>query len=167
MQSLVVKEKDLILADSMKLDYLRIFPEVGIKAVSGKTVTMIMDGKTERIPPGEYEGDIELVVRDEITRPFEFDGGKEYVYRVGLYIKDNQLIPEKSVTESVSGGSITDEGIDKVSISGYDVDFNGIMVEGDSEYKISNVKIDFLGNGTNDFMGMGFGICLLYTSRCV
>ena len=158
MKSLIVKDENFVISESMVLDYLRIYPKLNILACEGKTVTMVLNGHAERILPGEYEGHIELIVRDAITRNFEFGGGKAFTYRTGLYIENNQLIPEKSVTQAVNGGHISDNGIDGVSISGYDFDFNGIIVSGDSNYKISNTKIDFLGNGSNDFMGMGFGI---------
>lgn len=158
MKSLIVKENNYVISESMDLDYLRIYPKLSIDACKGKTVTMILNGQVERILPGEYEGEIQLIVRDAITRPFAFDAGKEYTYRTGIYVKNNQLIPEKSVLQAVNGGSITEEKIDGVSISGYDFNFNGIIVSGDSNYKITNSKIDFLGNGSNDFMGMGFGI---------
>lgn len=165
MKSLTVKDTNYVISESMSLNYLRIYPRLTITAVEGKTVTMVLNGHAQRILPGEYEGDIELVVRDVISRPFKFDGGKLFNYRTGLYIRDNQLIPEKSVTQAVSVGTVTEEGIDNAAINGYDFDFNGIIVDGDSNYKISNTKIDFLGNGTNDFMGMGFGIMAIDHSK--
>ena len=94
MKSLIVKDENFVISESMVLDYLRIYPKLNILACEGKTVTMVLNGHAERILPGEYEGHIELIVRDAITRNFEFGGGKAFTYRTGLYIENNQLIPE-------------------------------------------------------------------------
>ncbi len=165
MQSLTVQGEDLILTESRQLDYLRIRPGVTVRAAEGKTVTMVIDGHPARIQPGEYEGDIRLVVRQAVTRPFEFGGGQEFTYRPALYIRDNTLMPAQSVEEAAQVDSITEHGIDGVRISGTDYDFNGIIVDGDSTYEIANAKIGFRGNGTNDFMGMGFGIMAVGNSK--
>ena len=74
----MIKENNYVISESMDLDYLRIYPKLSIDACKGKTVTMILNGQVERILPGEYEGEIQLIVRDAITRPFAFDTGKEY-----------------------------------------------------------------------------------------
>ena len=162
---LYVKDHDYVIAESAEFDYIRIYPDTTIKAPEGKTVTMVINGQAKMIRPGEYKGDIKLIVKEAIVRPFKFDGDKPYIYRTGLYIKDNQLLPEKSVQEAVLGAVVTANGIDGVMIKCHDYDFNGIMVEGESDYKITNSKIEFLGNGTNDFMGMGFGIMVTDNSK--
>lgn len=158
MQSMVVKEKDWVVVNDTKLDYLRIYPKCHIIAPEGKTVTMLLNGYPERILPGEYEGDIQLCVRDAIVRPFVFDNNKEYTYRVAAHITDNKIVDQTSVLKGIQKGSVGETLADKVEITANDPDFNGIIVDGNSEYKITNAKIDFLGNGSNDFMGMGFGI---------
>ena len=61
MKSLIVKENNYVISESMDLDYLRIYPKLSIDACKGKTVTMILNGQVERILPGEYEGEIQLI----------------------------------------------------------------------------------------------------------
>lgn len=158
MQTMVVKEKDWVVANDIKLDYLRIYPKCHIVAPEGKTVTMLLNGHPERILPGEYKGDIQICVREALTRPFVYNNNKEYTYRVAAHITDNKIQKETSVLNGILSGNLEDTQADKVVMTGNDPDFNGIIVDGNSEYKITNTKIDFLGNGSNDFMGMGFGI---------
>ena len=42
MQSMVVKEKDWVVANDVKLDYLRIYPKCHVVAPEGKTVTNVI-----------------------------------------------------------------------------------------------------------------------------
>lgn len=146
------------LGESAELSYLRIMPGAEVSAVHGKTVTMTIDGVGQRLLPGEYEGDIRLTVADSIVIPY-FALPEPHNFRAGIYIKDGKHIPEKSVPAIVRGGEVTDTRASGVEMSGYDTSFNGIFVDGDSRYDISDVRIDFRGNGDNDFVG--FGACLM------
>lgn len=67
------------------------------------------------------------------------------VVRTAIYIDGGMYVPEKSVPAAVVNGKVTNTSATDISISSVGKDFNGIIITGDSEYSISNLKIDFDG----------------------
>ena len=163
MNSLIVNDQDYLVAGTMNLDHLKISSGSKLSAPEGKTLTMTLNGNAERILPGKYSGNIILNVCDDIREFFEH-GKEELSYRAAAYINDGKFIPEKSVSSAVTG-TVGDSEAKNITIKGNDFDFNGILVDGDSEYTISNANIDLSGNGTNDFMGLGTAIMAYGNSK--
>jgi hypothetical protein len=91
-----------------------------------------------------------------------------YAFRQALYLDEKGLDESKSVLAAVKGNRPSGFDISDIEIksngSNYEsptspggTGFTGIYVAG-GEYKLKNVKIDFLGDGLNDFIGYGAAI---------
>lgn len=124
--------------------------------------------------PGTYRGNIVLTV----TKNININGGggpggnSEYSYRTGIYIEDGKYVPDQSVAAAVIGGKVNNKAANNVRITSLGEDFNGIMVTSSGtesgaggtftgapySYIINSPKIDFTGNGGNDFAGFGAAI---------
>jgi hypothetical protein len=149
------------------LSSLTIAEDATIKAPEGKSLTMTVNGIGKAMQPGVYKGDILITVTDGITAPASglFGGNEPQEFRAGILIEDGKYVPGKSVPAIVQGGKVTDKATTGVTIMGTEGKFNGIMITGNSEYTIDNVKLDFEGNGGNDFSGFGAIISVFGKSK--
>jgi hypothetical protein len=156
-----------VIEKSTALRSLTIDEGTSLAAPAGKSLTMTVDGIGMAIKPGTYKGDIFLTVADSFFMPPSGLGRmmKAKEFRAAIYMEDGKYIPERSVPAIVQGGKITDKSIVGVSISGCDDSFNGIIVTGKSDYTVEKVKIDFEGEGANDFIGLGAGITCAGNSK--
>jgi len=138
-----------------------------VKAPDGKSLTMTVDGIGKAIKPGVFKGDIFITVTEKFYGPSSsMSQSKEpQEFRAAILIEDGRYIAEKSVPAIVKGGKVTDRTTNGVTLMGTEDNFNGIVVMGNSEYTIEGVKIDFEGNGGNDFIGYGAGITSLGKSK--
>jgi hypothetical protein len=162
-----INEGAWVVKKSTALSSLTIEEKGSLAAPEGKSLTMTVDGIGTPIKPGTYKGDIFISVADSL---FMQPGGlmrrgKPRQYRAGILIEDGKYIPGKSVPAIVQGGKVTDQETARVAIHGLEDNFNGIIVRGDSEYTIDGVDIDFEGNGSNDFIGLGAGIMCIDNSK--
>jgi hypothetical protein len=94
--------------------------------------------------------------------------GGDFSFRQALYLDKNGIDESKSVLAAVKGNKPSGFEISNIEIksngSNYEsptsaggTGFTGIYVAG-GDYKLKNVKIDFFGDGLNDFIGFGAGI---------
>jgi hypothetical protein len=155
-----VSEGAWIVEKSTALRSLTIEEGTSLAALEGKTLTMTVDGIGTAIKPGTYKGDIIITVTDRFIMPLSGVGQmmKQKEFRSAILIEDGKYVPEKSVPAIVQGGKVADNETVGVSIMGSEESFNGIIIIGKSEYTIEGIKIDFEGDGANDFIGLGAGI---------
>lgn len=156
-----------VVKENTALSSLAIAEGASVAALEGKSVTMTIEGIGTAIKPGTYKGDIFLTVSDNFLMP---PGGlmrlsKPKAMRAAIVIEDGKYVAAKSVPAIVQGGKVTDRATRDVTIFACQDNFNGIIVAGDSVYAIDGVKIDFEGNGSNDFIGFGAGIACIGNSR--
>jgi hypothetical protein len=146
--------------ESQALSTLTIAEGAGLATSVGKSLTMTVDGIGTAITAGTYKGDILITVTDKFIMPtsglMRLEKPKEF--RAAIIIRDGKYIHDKSVPAIVQNGKVTGDAAVGVSISGCEESFNGIIVTGNSEYTIDGARIDFEGNGSNDFTGIGAGI---------
>jgi len=94
--------------------------------------------------------------------------GGAYPFRQALYLDTNGIDWDKSVLAAVKGEKPTGFDIHDIEIKSNGslykdptscggTAFTGIYAAG-GEYNIKNIKIDFFGDGLNDFIGYGAGI---------
>ncbi len=142
-----------------QLSSLTIGKDAKLGAPSGHSLVMTVNGVETAMKAGTYTGDIVLTVADEIFVKYS-DMGKElkYYFTTAVYVDNGKYILGKSVAAAAVGGTVTDTEAKNLSITSKGDNFNGIVVVGDSKYTIDNLKIDFTGNGGNDFVGFGAGI---------
>jgi hypothetical protein len=162
-----VNEGVWVVAESIALNSLTIAKGASMAAPEGKSLTMTVDGIGTAIKPGTYNGDIFITVTDSLLIPPGglMRGWKPKEYRVAILVEDGKYVPEKSVPAIVQDGKVTDSETSGVTIYGCEDSFNGIIIKGDSEYTIEGVKIDFEGNGGNDFIGYGAGIMCIDNAK--
>ena len=149
------------------LSSLTIADGASVKAPDGKSVTMTVDGIGIALKPGVYKGDIFITVSDVFTAPSSGmqRSGKQQEFRTAILIQDGKYVPEKSVAAVVQGGKVTDKSATGITLMGTEDNFNGIVVTGNSEYTVDGLKIDFEGEGDNDFIGYGSGIACFGNSK--
>jgi hypothetical protein len=155
-----VNEGVEVIKESIALRELTIAEGASLAAPEGKSLTMTVNGIGAAIKPGTYKGDVFITVTDSLLiQPGGlFSKAEPKEFRTAILVEDGRYVPEKSVPSIVQGGQVTDQAITGVTIYGCGEDFNGIIVKGKGEYTIEGVSIDFEGNGTNDYIGLGAGI---------
>jgi|GEM_PF-1296748 len=128
-----------------------------VTAPAGKDVTMLVDNIPTNLKPGTYKN-VKLVLTDEHLKTTGGPGGAHtHHYRTAVFVKDGEVVAEKSVSDAVLSGSVDGKSAKDVVIKANNHNFNGFMVMG-GEYAIENAQLDLVGNGGNDFQGYGAGI---------
>ena len=125
-------------------------------APPGKQLVLTVNGVDTAIKPGRYTGTVVLTVIDTI--PVKYHDLPEAAFRAGLYINDNRVVPEKSVTSAVVGGRYDGNSAQDIKITSHEDMFNGVIVTGNSKYTLERPVIEMVGNGGNDFAGWGAAI---------
>lgn len=156
-------DEPYVVSETTFLSSLTIAEGATIAAPDGYSVTLTVDCVETPIEAGMYTGNVVLTVTEQINVTYgELDPVN---WRTAIYVEDGQVIPEKSVAAAVAGGEVTDSYAQNVKITSVGENFNGIVVTGDSTYAINNPRINFTGNGGNDFSGYGAGITSKGTSE--
>jgi hypothetical protein len=147
------------LTETTSLDSLTIGEGASITAPTGNSLTMTVDGVETPIKAGTYGPNVVLTLTTDVTEDWNGMGVTDtYYYRTALYVADGKVVPDKSVSAAVVGGTVSDTSAENVSITSVGDEFNGIWVTGSSVYSIVSPTIDFTGNGGNDFAGFGAAI---------
>jgi hypothetical protein len=130
-----------------------------LTAPANKSLTLTVNGVSTAIKPGTYSGKLVLTPTDDVVETFNDMGANDtYRYRTALYVDNGAVVPGKSVTAAVVGGTVDNSAAQRISITSNEDEFNGIWVTGDSRYTIDNARINLTGNGGNDFAGFGAAI---------
>ncbi|MGI5971864.1 MAG: hypothetical protein ACOX7P_09105 [Oscillospiraceae bacterium] len=157
----VVSEGVWVIDKSQSFESLTILPGASIAAPEGKYVTLTVDGIGRTIEPGTYTGDVVLTVCDDFVRS-TLRFGEETVshFHAGAIISDGKLLKECSVSPIIRGGAATDREAKDISIESHEWDFNGFYITGRSDYEINNMNMLLVGDGTDDFVGLGAGVAV-------
>jgi hypothetical protein len=138
-----------------------------LNAADGYLLIMTVDGVETPIKAGFYRGKIVLTPTRKISKAL-YNGmgtkGANTDYRTALFIDDNKVIEESSVTSALVGGTYDGKSASGVTITSNNNLFNGIIIN-DSGYKISNVTMTAKGAGLSDFLGYGAGIAMTGRSK--
>ena len=137
---------------------LTIKPGAELIAPEGKFLTLTVDGCGRPIKPGTYRGDIVV----SVTTPYHMGPhGLMMVNKIETDLKqaavvsNNKLIPEQTVPAILQDAAVGDYETDGLYVASSEEDFNGIIFDGDTEYRIANSRFDLEGNGHNDWLGLG------------
>ena len=157
-----------VVEENQVLSALTIGPEASLAAPEGKYLTLTVDGVTRTPEPGTYRGDVRLTVCDNFTRS-SLRFGEETIsnYHAAVIVNDGKIQQACSVPAAVQGGKVTDRKAEGVRIESREWDFNGFYITGDSEYEISNSDLLLIGDGTDDFVGMGAAIAAAGNARLI
>ena len=130
-----------------------------LKAPEGKYLTVLVNGIVLEPEEETYEGEIELLVRENFTRSTTRFGEETISnYQAAVIVNDGNVVLESSVLPAVQNGSITNDFAKNITIEAREWDFNGFYITGDTEYEIDNANIHLVGDGTDDFVGLGSAI---------
>jgi hypothetical protein len=132
-------------------DGLIIADDAVITAPDDYSLTMTVNSVETPIAAGTYTGNVILTPTEDIIISNSY-------FRVALYVEDGKIASDKSVVAAIDGGKVTNFSANNVRITSVGPDFNGIYVAGDSTYTINCAKINFTGNGGNDFAGYGAAV---------
>ena len=147
--------------ETTALSELVIAEGASITAPEGKYVTLTVNGRVTMIKPGTYTGDVVLTVADEFRwQTYRFGNTEMNGFHAGIVVKDGKYLPEYSVPAAVQGGEIGDGWASGQFVNARDWDFGGFYVTGKGDYTISDVTMNLLGDGTDDFCGKGAGIAV-------
>jgi hypothetical protein len=146
-----------LIGETTKLDTLTIGENEIYLAVPGKDLTMTVSGIGTNMKPGTYT-DVTLTVTEAHTKSTGGPGGAHtHRYRAALFVKDGQIVEEKSVRAAILGGEVSGTAAKDLKINDKQHLFNGVMITG-GKYDIDGADLSFVGNGGNDFQGYGAGI---------
>ena len=156
-----VSEGVWVVDRTTELSGLTIAEGASIKAPEGKYVVMTVNGRGTTIAPGTYTGNVVLSVADEFEwETYRFGKTEMNKFRAGIVVKDGKYLPEHSVPAIVQGGYIRDGEAGGMYINTREWDFNGFYVTGGGEYVINDLTMNLVGDGTDDFCGLGAGIAV-------
>ncbi|MCY0967385.1 hypothetical protein [Parathalassolituus penaei] len=158
----VAADSSYTVSSTTTLDSLTIASGATLAAEDGKSLTMTVDGVETPLAEGSYSGTVVLTPTDNIEITYgELD---PHYFRTAVYVEDGAYVASKSVASAYVDGEVTDSSLSGGSITSVGEKFNGIMVTSSADntdtfdYDISDVTINFTGNGGNDFAGFGAAI---------
>jgi hypothetical protein len=142
-------------------------PKTGLEAPEGKQITVTKDGVEIKVAPEETYKNVYVTLTDDIPVQSFSSVKNNYILRAAAYISDNKPVAEKSVSKAVISGKIDKKSADNIVIDSQNDYFNGIIVDGNTVYTITNPSINLNGHGGDDFAGYGAGIMATGDSNVV
>ena len=149
-----------IVRESAALERLSIDPEGKLTAPENKLLTVVVDGVEIDPVPGEYLGDIRLILTDYIEAPIEGmhakPGDPPEPYRAAL------LLEKDGISENAASAAYTDGTAEGHAVTGGKIVstgecFNSVIVAG-GKYEIRDLAIENTGHSVDDGKGLGAGI---------
>lgn len=135
-------------------------------APEGKYLTLTANGLGRELRPGRYDGDVRITLADSyVKQAVSMGENKRLLMHGAVFVRDGRLLSEHCAPGSIWKGEATDRHADGLYVASSAPDFCGVVVDGDSEYTISNSRFDFTGAGSDDFMGMGSAIAAYGRAR--
>ena len=150
----------LVDADT-EYDDLTITKTAKLIAPEGKMIALTVDGMGRELKPGHYVGRVKLSLSEGyLMAPhgLMFANQISRWFHTAVTVEDGHVVPEKCIPALLNGGSVTDKAMEGVYIASTEESFNGVVVAGESEYEIKNVRMDLEGFADNDFLGVGAGV---------
>ncbi len=151
----VVAGDALIVTQTTKLKSLKIEEGANVAAPAGKSLTMTIKGVERDIRPGKYTGDIVLTVTDQNV--VKFSESMIHHFRQAIYLDKDGIVDAKSVLDAAGKPKVSNGVLTGANVKSEGKNFNGILVTGGT-WTIKDPKLEFEGNGDNDFAGFGAGI---------
>lgn len=151
-----------VIPRTLNLSALEIRPGGSLSAPDGKYLLLTVDGVNVKPEPGFYEGDVKITVCDKFSRESLRFGEKTVSdYRGGVIVSDGKIVESSSVRAMVRNGEVSDDHAKDFSIESHEWDVNGFVFAEDTTYSIENGNIILVGDGTDDFVGMGAAIAAI------
>ena len=132
-----------------------------IAAPPGKFLTLTVNGCGRPIRPGTYTGDVVVSVTDSYhmgVHGIMAISGRETDMKQAAVIRDNKVLPEYTVPAVLQDAALGDTETDGLYLASAEEDFNGLILDGSTQYAIKNSVFDLEGNGHNDWVGVGAAV---------
>lgn len=138
-----------------------------IMAEEGQVLVLIVDNAQHDLIPGasyEVENEYKIVpvtiYRKGGPSAAPWIGAKEeekasYYFRQGLFVDHGAIIEDASVKDILVGGSFDAKKADGITLKALGTHFNGILIDGGSDYSIKNSNFYAYGDGGDDLAGWG------------
>ena len=152
----------VVVNKTVALSSLNILEGGSISAPEGSQLTLTVNGMEYPIMSGSYQGNVVLTVTRDLPEIVDEYGDEKY--RTALYVDEEGVDEDRSVLSAIRGGSYEGGNARDINIRSRGEAFNGLLYKA-GEHDAENVKIDFCGNGFNDFAGVGAGIVATGTSK--
>ena len=158
----VAADATYTVSETTTLDSLTIASGATLAAADGYSLSMTVDGVETAIAEGSYSGTVVLTPTANI--PITYGTLDPHYFRTAVYVEDGAYVASKSVASAYVDGEVSDTALSGGSITSTGEKFNGIMVTSSADntdafdYDITDVTINFTGNGGNDFAGFGAAV---------
>ena len=147
-------------SENITLHKLVIGSEGKLETPEGKLLTVVVNGVEIDPVPGEYEGDIELVVTDYIEAPIEGmhakPGDPPEPYRAALLLGVDG-VSNNAVSAAFVGGKIEGNTVTGGKLASTGECFNNLVITGGT-YEVKDLTIENTGHSVDDGKGLGCGI---------
>lgn len=127
----------------------------------GKVPVLIVNGVVRDIEPGTYIGEVKICLNKTYIMPprgMMAMSGQTTNFLSAVTVENNHILADKSIMSAVAGGSVTGRLLQDAYIVCHAANFNGVLLVGDTDYRIANVRMDLDGPGINDFIGVGSAV---------
>ena len=149
-----------MVTENTSLDSLILGAAGKLEPPEGKLLTVVVNGVEVDPVPGEYTGDIRLIITDYIDAPIEGmharPGDPPEPYRAALLLGSDGP-SDNAASAAYVGGSVDGTVITGGKIASTGECFNNLIVTGGS-YEIHNLTIENTGHSVDDGKGLGCGI---------
>ena len=156
-----------LVPETIECEELVVQPRAVLKAPEGKFLTLTVNGVGQEIEQGRtYKGEVVLSVTDAFhMRPGGLMRFNEISrdFHAAVAVNDGKIFSK--VPAILQGGTVDDTKTEGVYMASLEKSFNGIVVDGSSEYLVKNVTAEFDGFSDNDFLGVGCAVTAVGNSR--
>ena len=138
-----------------------------VMAKEGQVLVLIVDNAQRDLIPGasyEVENEYKIVpvtiYRKGGPSAAPWIGAKEeekasYYFRQGLFVDHGAIVEDASVKDILVGGSFDAKKADGITLKALGTHFNGILIDGGSDYSIKDSNFYAYGDGGDDLAGWG------------
>ena len=155
-----------LISEAVTTDSLVIEEGACLTAPEDRYLSLTVNGLGREIRPGRYDGNVRIDLADSYVKEAVSMGERKRLLMHGaVFVNDGVLLNEHCAPGTVWGGEITERRADGIYVASNAPDFCGVVVDGDSEYTVSNSRFDFTGMGSDDFMGMGSAVAAYGRSK--
>ncbi len=144
--------------------------EQTVSAAEGNVLVLIVDGAQEDLIPGAsyevkdaYEIAETAVYKTGGPSAAPWIGAKEeekatYYFRQALLVNEGKIADEYSLQQLISGGEYSESKADGITFTSNGAHFNGILIDNNTTYEITNSKLYASGDGGDDLSGWGAAV---------
>jgi hypothetical protein len=137
------------------LESLTLAPGGSVAGPVGRSLTMTVDGVETTLRPGRYRGTVVLTVAEPYL--VDFSPVQKHPLRAALYVDQSGIVAHRSVLAAAGAARWQGGVLSGAHLRSVGENFNGLLATG-GRTLVKDLRLDFTGNGGNDFAGYGAGV---------